>query len=93
MGHTDIAREILEKYSATVAAQDNEGKTPLHYAAAIKDGGEMYDLLTEHGADESKLDNVSVIRICLQKGIITRKEFVYAYAFVLTTTRVTRPPV
>lgn len=60
MGYTDIACEILEKYPAAVAAQDNEGKTPLHYAAALKDDGAMYDLLTEHGADESKLDNVSI---------------------------------
>lgn len=59
LGYTDIAREILERCPATVAAQDNEGKTPLHYAAALKDDGVMYDLLTEHGADESKLDNVS----------------------------------
>ncbi|XP_011872319.1 PREDICTED: uncharacterized protein LOC105564509 isoform X3 [Vollenhovia emeryi] len=57
LGYTDVAREILERSSATVAAQDNEGKTPLHYAAALKDDGVMYDLLTEHGADESKLDN------------------------------------
>lgn len=59
LGYTDVAREILERCPATVAAQDNEGKTPLHYAAALKDDGVMYDLLTEHGADESKLDNVS----------------------------------
>lgn len=59
MGYSDIAREILERCPATVAAQDNEGKTPLHYAAALKDDGVMYDLLTENGADESKLDNVS----------------------------------
>lgn len=59
MGYTDIAREILERYPETVTAQDNEGKTPLHYAAALKDDGAMYNLLAEHGADESKLDNVS----------------------------------
>lgn len=60
MGFEDIAREILERNPETVAAQDNEGKTPLHYAAALKDGGAMYDLLVENGADESKLDNVSI---------------------------------
>ncbi|XP_019698177.1 uncharacterized protein LOC105185779 [Harpegnathos saltator] len=57
LGHADIAREILERYPTAVATQDSEGKTPLHYAAALKDDGAMYDLLTEHGADESKLDN------------------------------------
>lgn len=40
-------------------AQDNDGKTPLHYAAAAKDDGTLYNLLVEYGADESKLDNVS----------------------------------
>lgn len=59
MGYADIAREILERNSETVMTQDNEGKTPLHYAAALKDDGAMYDLLVENGADESKLDNVS----------------------------------
>jgi ankyrin repeat protein len=59
LGYADIVREILERNSETVAAQDNEGKTPLHYAAALKDDGAMYDLLVENGADESKLDNVS----------------------------------
>lgn len=59
LGCTDIAREIVEKCPATVLAQDNDGKTPLHYAAAVKDDGAMYNLLVEYGADESKLDNVS----------------------------------
>lgn len=59
MGHTEIAREILAKYPSTVETQDNDGKTPLHYAAAAKDDGVLYNLLVEHGADESKLDNVS----------------------------------
>ncbi|XP_029157035.1 uncharacterized protein LOC114929616 isoform X1 [Nylanderia fulva] len=57
LGYADMAREILERRPETVAAQDNEGKTPLHYSAALKDDGAMYDLLVEHGADESKLDN------------------------------------
>lgn len=54
-----MAREILERYPAAALAQDNEGKTPLHYGAAQRDGGAMYDLVVEYGADESKLDNVS----------------------------------
>ncbi|XP_034178456.2 uncharacterized protein LOC117603414 isoform X2 [Osmia lignaria lignaria] len=57
LGHTEIVREILAKYPSTVEAQDNDGKTPLHYAAAAKDDGVLYNLLVEHGADESKLDN------------------------------------
>ncbi|XP_015185824.1 PREDICTED: uncharacterized protein LOC107071377 isoform X3 [Polistes dominula] len=57
LGYLEVAREILERYPSVVTAQDNEGKTPLHYAAALKDDGTMYNLLTEYGADESKLDN------------------------------------
>lgn len=61
LGYMDIAREILEKLPAAALAQDYEGKTPLHYAAALRDGGTMYDLLVEYGADESKIDNVSTV--------------------------------
>ncbi|XP_011300880.1 uncharacterized protein [Fopius arisanus] len=57
LGYMDIAREILERYPAAALAQDNDGKTPLHYGAAVRDGGAMYELLAEYGADESKLDN------------------------------------
>ncbi|XP_076640102.1 uncharacterized protein LOC143351908 isoform X2 [Colletes latitarsis] len=57
LGYTEIAREILARYSSVVDTQDSDGKTPLHYAAAVKDDGELYNLLTEYGADESKLDN------------------------------------
>lgn len=61
MGHIEIVKEILELYPAAVLAADNDGKTPLHYAAAAKDEGLMYNLLVEFGADEGKVDNV---RIC-----------------------------
>ncbi|XP_044592155.1 uncharacterized protein LOC123270250 isoform X1 [Cotesia glomerata] len=57
LGYIDIATKIVEKYSQAALAVDNEGKTPLHYAAALKDGGSMYDLLVEYGVDESKLDH------------------------------------
>ncbi|XP_050591645.1 uncharacterized protein LOC126922799 isoform X6 [Bombus affinis] len=58
LGHTEIAREILGKFPFVVEAQDNDGKTPLHYAAAAKDDGTLYNLITEYGADESKLDHI-----------------------------------
>ncbi|XP_033220380.1 uncharacterized protein LOC117174999 isoform X2 [Belonocnema kinseyi] len=57
LGNLEIAREILELYPDAVFAQANDGKTPLHYAAAAKDDGLMYNLLVEFGADEGKLDN------------------------------------
>ncbi|XP_043270896.1 uncharacterized protein [Venturia canescens] len=57
LGYTEIAREIIDKYPAALSLQDNDGRTPLHYAAIAKDEGATYDLLVEHGADENKLDN------------------------------------
>ncbi|XP_076643391.1 uncharacterized protein LOC143353732 [Halictus rubicundus] len=58
LGFTEMTREILSTYPSVVEAQDNDGKTALHYAASVKDD-ELYNLLTEYGADESKLDNRS----------------------------------
>lgn len=61
LGFYDIAKEILDRYPPTVDASNHEGRTPLHYAAAQKDDGAMYDLLMEYGADGSKLDNVRIL--------------------------------
>ncbi|XP_076377405.1 uncharacterized protein LOC117225099 [Megalopta genalis] len=58
LGLTEMTREILSTYPSVVEAQDNDGKTALHYAASVKDD-DLYNLLTEYGADESKLDNRS----------------------------------
>ncbi|XP_031788021.1 uncharacterized protein LOC100121644 isoform X2 [Nasonia vitripennis] len=57
LGYVELARDILDRYPAIVNAQDNENRAPLHYAAVCRDGGAMYDLLVEYGADESKIDN------------------------------------
>ncbi|XP_051164058.1 uncharacterized protein LOC127283319 isoform X3 [Leptopilina boulardi] len=57
LGHVEIVKEVLDLYPAAVLAVDNDGKTPLHYAAAAKDEGLMYNLLVEFGADEGKVDN------------------------------------
>ena len=54
-----MVKEILDRNPSIVNAQDNDGRTPLHYAAACREGGVMYDLLMEYGADENKLDHVS----------------------------------
>lgn len=69
-------------------AQDNDGKTPLHYAAALKDGGAMYDLLVEYGADESKLDNVSTV-----SGVKKKKIFIMLNIFFNLTCRDRKPRV
>lgn len=38
---------------------DNDGRTPLHYAATIKDNGHFYHMLLQMGANPKSLDKVS----------------------------------
>lgn len=77
--YTEIARNILAKFPSVVEAQDNDGKTPLHYAAAAKDDGTLYNLLVEYGADESKLDNVS--NPCMNFTIIYKNMIIVKLKF------------
>ncbi|CAG9865308.1 unnamed protein product [Phyllotreta striolata] len=53
----EIAEFIIKEYPDGVNSVDNEGRTPLHYAALLKDDGKMMSFLIENGADESALDN------------------------------------
>ncbi|XP_044733018.1 uncharacterized protein LOC123295663 isoform X2 [Chrysoperla carnea] len=57
LGRMEMVQYILDKCPSTLTICDNEGRTPLHYAATLKDQNEMYDYLIEQGADEAKLDN------------------------------------
>ncbi|GLV41893.1 uncharacterized protein CBL_00355 [Carabus blaptoides fortunei] len=57
LGHVEVAQYIAETYPKTVTTGDAEGRTPLHYAAILKDGDEMYNMLIGAGAEESTLDN------------------------------------
>lgn len=59
LGRTEIAEYILEQTPKSLAATDNEGRTPLHYSSLLKDNGKMASFLIENGADESALDSVS----------------------------------
>ncbi|KAJ8981629.1 hypothetical protein NQ317_000857 [Molorchus minor] len=56
LGKQDMAEFIVNEYPNSVNITDNEGRTPLHYAALLKDEGKMMNFLIEHGADESALD-------------------------------------
>lgn len=49
----------MSEYPPSVNLTDADGRTPLHYAALLKDDGKMTNFLLEHGADESTLDNVN----------------------------------
>lgn len=61
LGHLEVARYIANTYPPVVHMQDADGRTPLHYAAILKDGDDMYNMLIDAGAEESALDNVSTL--------------------------------
>ncbi|VEN60307.1 unnamed protein product, partial [Callosobruchus maculatus] len=50
-GHTSIVRYLAGRFPETVHVTDDDGKTPLHYAAVLKDNGHYYNLLVHLGAD------------------------------------------
>lgn len=58
LGRQEIAEYIVQRYPQSVNLIDNEGRTPLHFAAILKDDDRMYDYLIVSGTDESTLDNV-----------------------------------
>ncbi|XP_063228359.1 uncharacterized protein LOC134534157 [Bacillus rossius redtenbacheri] len=57
LGHTELVEYILERNPKAANMTDNDGKLPLHYAAAVKDDGSTYNLLAGATADERALDN------------------------------------
>lgn len=63
LGHLEIADFIVQRYPNCVAAVDCNGRTPLHYAALVKDDGQMFDFLVKAGVDESALDSVIRFRL------------------------------
>ncbi|KAK9501605.1 hypothetical protein O3M35_012301 [Rhynocoris fuscipes] len=50
LGHIKIAKEILKKAPEAANVKDFYDRTPLHYAAALKDKGEMFQLLADNGS-------------------------------------------
>lgn len=63
LGHGGILKYIAERYPQGINDVDNDGRTPLHYAAAMRDDQHTYNTLVGLGADESIVDNVSNTRI------------------------------
>lgn len=83
LGKDDIAEYIVNEYPNCINAIDNDGRTPLHYAALLKDDGKMTNFLIEHGADESALDSVSakafLIRTTCYLNKLLQKQKTAAY--------------
>uniref|UniRef100_A0A0M3HW63 ANK_REP_REGION domain-containing protein n=1 Tax=Ascaris lumbricoides TaxID=6252 RepID=A0A0M3HW63_ASCLU len=55
-GRTDIAKYLVRNYPQSVNAMDQNKRTPLHYAAALRDGGYMYKVMRKAGADPNIFD-------------------------------------
>ncbi|VDK57088.1 unnamed protein product [Anisakis simplex] len=52
----DIAKFLIRSYPQSVNAMDQSKRTPLHYAAALRDGGYMYKVMRKAGADPNIFD-------------------------------------
>ncbi|XP_050350876.1 uncharacterized protein LOC126773772 [Nymphalis io] len=57
LGHGSILKYIIERYPEGINDTDNDGRTPLHYAAIVKDEQHTYNTLISFGADEGAVDN------------------------------------
>ena len=58
---TDLVRHLVQSYPELLVHEDRAGRSPLHYAAVIRDGGHLYKILTKAGADPSVTDRVRLI--------------------------------
>lgn len=52
-------RYLAGRFPETAQVTDDNGRTPLHYAAVLKDNGHYYNLLVHLGADMRVEDKVS----------------------------------
>jgi hypothetical protein len=60
LAHTKIVELLLELWPNAALEVDNTGKTPLHYAAAVKNNDRAFNLLVQAGADELAIDGVKL---------------------------------
>ena len=58
LGHMEVARAIIDRAPEAVNAKDHMDRTPLHYAAALKDQNQMYQLLVDADATDHLEDKV-----------------------------------
>ncbi|XP_073956845.1 uncharacterized protein isoform X6 [Choristoneura fumiferana] len=57
LGHVSIMKYIADRYPQGINDVDNDGRTPLHYAATVRDDQHTYNTLVGLGADEAVVDN------------------------------------
>ncbi|VBB34297.1 unnamed protein product, partial [Acanthocheilonema viteae] len=58
LGQMEIAKFLIKNYPQTTNAMDEKKRTPLHYAAALSDGGYMYKKMRGVGADSKISDSI-----------------------------------
>lgn len=58
-GNTSIVRYLAGRFPETLQVADDNGRTPLHYAAVISDNGHYYNLLMHLGANNKVDDKVN----------------------------------
>ncbi|KAK7079118.1 hypothetical protein SK128_023325 [Halocaridina rubra] len=56
-GHTDMVRYLVSSFPDLLKEKDMAGRTPLHYAAVIRDGGHIYKILGKADADDNIKDD------------------------------------
>ena len=56
LGHTSIARYLMNNFTELMNISDAKGRTALHYAAAMEDNNYLYKTLINRGADTSIKD-------------------------------------
>ena len=56
LGHTSIARYLVNNFNELINISDAKGRTALHYAAAMEDNNYLYKTLINRGADTSIKD-------------------------------------
>lgn len=52
-------RFLASRFPETLQATDAQGRTPLHYAALLKDNRNYYNMLLSLGADKTVKDKVN----------------------------------
>lgn len=70
LGHTKIVEYLLAIWPASSREVDNTGKTPLHYAASMRNNERAFNLLVQSGIDEFATDGVSSINFLVSSTIV-----------------------
>lgn len=58
-----MIRYLAGRFPETLQVQDDNDRTPLHYAATLADNGHYYNLLLHLGANAKTLDKVKLYNI------------------------------